>query len=210
MANLSNEKSGIHNVLRLTFVYDFVQYLLGSGRGRDVFIKDYIKPSKGDRILDFGCGTGTLFSDLNFIEEIEYFGIDPNEQYIDHCHKNFSSNRNAHFFVGSLEIIDSISEHFDTIVLSAVLHHLSVDAWPKIIEKLFLKLSPGGRIVLLDIVKHPNQHLISKFLVSADRGVSVLHINDYLKKISGNYSVNYDLRTDLMRVPYSHIISIIS
>jgi 2-polyprenyl-3-methyl-5-hydroxy-6-metoxy-1,4-benzoquinol methylase len=66
-SNIANEKNGIHSILRFNFIYDLVQNLLGSNRGREVFIRDYIKPLNGQKILDFGCGTGTLFNELKHL-----------------------------------------------------------------------------------------------------------------------------------------------
>ena len=209
MLNISNEKKGLHNLLRISFVYNLVQFILGTKRGRDIFINDYIKPIAGDKILDFGCGTGSLFGDLKYLNNFTYFGIDPNDKYINLCRTRYSDFQNAHFSLGSIEILESISEKFDTIVLSAVLHHLSIDSWSEIIKKLYLKLNSGGKIVLLDIVFHPNQNFISKILVSLDRGISVLELEDYLSLIAGNYEIESNLRTNLMRFPYSHIITTI-
>jgi SAM-dependent methyltransferase len=208
--NLSNEKSGIHRILNLSFIYNFVQFILGSKHGRNIFVSQYIRPVKGEKILDFGCGTGNLFKTLNGVTDITYVGIEPNKVYVDYSKKIYKNFRNAHFFVGSTDILDSIPEKFDTIVVSAVLHHLKTNQWSSILGSLYLKLNHGGKIVLLDIVYHPDQHLVSRFIVSLDRGVSVLNIDNYLKNILGNYMIVHELRTDLMRIPYSHIISTIS
>jgi|688.fasta_scaffold376042_1 2-polyprenyl-3-methyl-5-hydroxy-6-metoxy-1,4-benzoquinol methylase len=209
-SNIANEKDGIHSLLRFNFIYDLVQNLLGSNRGREVFIRDYVKPLNGQKILDFGCGTGTLFKELKHLKDITYYGIEPNAQYVNACRKIYSSFQNAHFINGSVDKLDHISEKFDSIVVSAVLHHLKTEYWPDLIKSLYLKLNEGGKIILLDIVFHPSQHIVSKILISLDRGESVLNIDDYLKVIKGNYVVKSDLRTDLMRIPYSHLITIVT
>ena len=91
-----------------------------------------------------------------------------------------------------------------------MLHHLKTEYWSDIINSLYLKLNEGGKLILLDIVYHPSQHPVSRMLISLDRGESVLNIDDYLKVIKGNYVVKSDLRTDLMRIPYSHLITIVT
>jgi ubiquinone/menaquinone biosynthesis C-methylase UbiE len=179
-------------------------------RANDIFVNDYIKPVDDQTILDFGCGTGKLFESLNNWNNIKYYGIEPNCKYVDVSKIRYKRFRNAHFYVGSVEVLSSISQNFDTIIVSAVLHHMQTETWSRTLNTLYLKLKPGGKIILLDNVFHPNQNLFSRFLVSLDRGKSVVEINEYLNLISGNYHVKYDLRTDLLNVPYSHVITTIT
>jgi ubiquinone/menaquinone biosynthesis C-methylase UbiE len=209
LSNLSNEKRGLHYFLKFSFVYDFIQNVLGSKKLDFVLVNEYIKPSDGQNILDFGCGTGKIVKSLHNFSNIKYFGIEPNAKYVIGGKNRYSQYLNVQFYTGSLEVLEIISEKFDTIIVSAVLHHLHVESWSKIINTLYKRLKPGGKIVLLDNVFHPNQNLIAKFLIRLDRGISVVSIDQYLNLIDGNYSVNYDLRTDLLNVPYSHVITTI-
>jgi ubiquinone/menaquinone biosynthesis C-methylase UbiE len=209
VTNISNEKKGLHRILEFTFIYNLVQNVLGSTNAHDVFINEYIKPVENNKILDFGSGTGTLFEDLKNINGITYIGIEPNSEYVKKCSQLYEDFKNARFYNGSTEILESIVENFDIIIVSAVLHHLQSNHWKEILEKLYSKLNDGGKIVILDIVFHRNQHPIAKLLVGLDRGISVLDIDEYLTLLKGNYRLDFDLRTDLMRVPYSQIISTI-
>jgi ubiquinone/menaquinone biosynthesis C-methylase UbiE len=190
-------------------IYNFINKILGSKKATLIFVNEYIKPKMGDEILDFGCGTSSLLSYLKDVKDLTYVGIDPNSHYIKKSLINFSFFKNAQFYVGSIEVMDSINKKFDIIVLSAVLHHVSTEHWSSILEKLYSKLKPGGRIVLLDNVFHSNQNFISKLLISLDRGKSVVNISRYLKLVSGNYIIDYDLRLDLLNFPYSHLITTI-
>jgi len=207
--NITNEKNGIHSLLRFNYIYDLVQNLLGSNRCRDVFIKDYVKPVNGQKILDFGSGTGALFEELKHLKDLTYYGIEPNVRYVETCQNIYSAFHNAHFINGSIDELESIPEKFDSIIVSAVLHHLKTEYWADIINGLYLKLKEGGKLILLDIVYHPSQHPVSRILISLDRGESVLKIDEYMKVIKGNYALKSELRTDLMRIPYSHIITTI-
>ena len=209
MGTFSNERKGLHLFLNFSFVYNFLQNILGSKKLRLIFVHDYIRPLDGQTILDFGCGTGKLFELLNGIADVKYFGIEPNPKYVEGSKKRYGKFNNAQFYCGSIEVLESVSEKYDTIVMSAVLHHLQTEIWSKIIEALYVKLKPGGRIVLLDNVFHPNQNFLSKLLIGLDRGQSVVHIDNYIGLISRNYILEYDLRTDLLNVPYSHIITTI-
>lgn len=64
------------------------------------FIRDYAKD--GDKILDFGCGNGRLlelFSDKN----IEYFGTDVSEKFIDIAQRKYYANNINFQKLSSLE-----------------------------------------------------------------------------------------------------------
>lgn len=209
MSDLSNEKKGFHSILKFSFIYNLVQKVLGSNRARSIFVKEYIRPIKNCRVLDFGSGTGSLFEELKNVEGLNYFGIEPNTKYVNDCKLLYKECDNAHFYNGSLETLHSMTENFDIIILSAVLHHLKTEFWNEVIEKLHSKLNYGGRLIILDIVFHEKQPLIAKTLVSLDRGISVLDVKEYLGLITSTYRLHYDIRTNLMRVPYSHIITTI-
>jgi ubiquinone/menaquinone biosynthesis C-methylase UbiE len=196
-------------LLRLTLIYNFVQSILGAKRSSLIFLDEYIKPAKHDKVLDFGSGSGKLFHQIKDIPGILYVGIEPNARYVNYCQDLYRNYENATFHLGSIEVLDLVKEKFDTIVICAVLHHLNTNDWPSIIKKMYLSLNPGGKIVLLDTVFHPNQGFISKLLGRLDRGQSVINIHNYLDLISGNYEIKYDIRTDLLKIPYSHIITTI-
>ena len=61
---MSQKTDGLHAVLSHPAVYDLLQNLLGARRSRARLIRDHIRPCHGDHVLDIGCGTGELFSQL--------------------------------------------------------------------------------------------------------------------------------------------------
>ncbi len=210
VVDITNERNGIHQILRLTWVYNAVQKLLGSRDGVKFLMDTFIKPKSGDNILDFGSGTGSLFNSLNLIERITYTGIEPNAEYTKMCKANFANFPNATFYTGSIEKVNSLNEEFDIVIIFAVLHHLNLESWPDILESLYGKLKKGGRILILDNILHDKQNIISRTLIKLDRGQSILHEDDYKNYIKNSgYSFDSIIKTDLMKVPYSHILTTI-
>jgi SAM-dependent methyltransferase len=210
VADISNEKKGIHTILKLSSVYNAVQKLLGSKRSTKYLTDMFIQPKSGDSILDFGSGTGYLFNSLNLVDGIAYTGVEPNASYVSTCKVNFRNFSNANFYTGSIETVESIDEEFDLIIVFAVLHHLDLDSWPVIIDSLHGKLKKSGRLLLLDNILHDGQGFISKTLVKFDRGQSILHEKDYREVlIRSGHRFETTIKTDLLNLPYSHILTTI-
>ena len=210
MNDISNEKRGIHAILRLSWVYNAVQKLLGSKSSTKYLVDMFIQPKSGDNILDFGSGTGSLFNYLNLIDGITYTGVEPNASYISACKVNFKNFSNANFYTGSIETVESIDEKYDLIIVFAVLHHLDLNSWPGIIDSLHGKLKKSGRLLLLYNILYDGQGFISKTLGRIDRGQSILRERDYREVlIRSGHRFETSVKTDLMKIPYGHILTTI-
>jgi SAM-dependent methyltransferase len=210
VVDISNERKGIHQILRLNSVYNFVQNLLGGRASTKLLVEIFIQPGSGATVVGVGSGPGSLFNYLNLVDGVTYTGIEPNADYTSLCKVDFKEFPNANFYTGSIEIVDSLNEEFDVIIVFAVLHHLNLDSWPTVLESLYGKLKKGGRLLLLDSILHDKQNLISKILIKLDRGQSILHEVEYKRVIqSSGYSFDSIIKTDLLRVPYSHILTTI-
>ena len=75
---------------------------------------------KGDKILDFGCGTGIGMALLKAIyPQKEFYGIEPSAKA-----KPFWDARNLNILVCGGEKVPLESKHFDTVFSSHVLEHI--------------------------------------------------------------------------------------
>jgi 2-polyprenyl-3-methyl-5-hydroxy-6-metoxy-1,4-benzoquinol methylase len=204
----SNQKTGIHNILNISFFYNFVESVLGGKKATNLFIRNYVVPIQGENVLDFGAGTCVLFEELQKIKNLSYTAIEPNQRYVENSKRRYGSHSNANFYIGSTEVLNQLRNDFDKIIVCAVLHHINIELWPQILHNLANKLRDGGKIILLDPVIHEKQNWIARFLISIDRGKSIVDVDKYIKVLSEcGYSTNSTLRTDLLRVPYSHLIT---
>jgi ubiquinone/menaquinone biosynthesis C-methylase UbiE len=79
----------------------------------------------GGRMLDVGCGTGTLSRALiNLAPDIEVIGIDPSASYVDWAHQSLRSPR-AQFQVGTAEMLSYTDAAFDAALALLVLQELA-------------------------------------------------------------------------------------
>jgi ubiquinone/menaquinone biosynthesis C-methylase UbiE len=206
----SNERAGIHNILKSPFVYNFYENLIGVEREIDIFISDYIRPKENDMVLDFGAGTGAIFEKLKSTANLTYFAIEPNPAYIKQIKQRFHENSPHFAVVGTIEKLVELNKKFDKILLIAVLHHLDHELIDIVLRELPKYLNKGGELITLDPIKHKSQNLISKVLIALDRGKSTMSIEEYQKiLLKHNKDFKIDIRKDLLKVPYSHVISIL-
>lgn len=106
----------------------------------------------GSRVLDMGCGTGTLTIMLKqAAPEVEVFGLDGDPEVLR------LAQRKALAAGVQLDLQHGLSYEppfpaasFDRVVSSLVFHHLTTDAKRQTLQKLRELLRPGGELHILD------------------------------------------------------------
>ncbi len=96
----------------------------------------------GKDLLDYGCGSATLLSLLS--SDINYVGIDISSEIIEDCKRKFPT---AKFYCLNLEKERlPIDNKFDTVVMCAVIEHLSNP--DGVLRKVKTILRRGGRLII--------------------------------------------------------------
>ena len=78
--------------------------------------------SNGYRVLDVGCGNGSLISSIRQKGNIEAYGIDISPNMIDECRNRYDG---INFDVSSGEKLGFDDGYFDMVTICCVLHHLN-------------------------------------------------------------------------------------
>jgi glycosyltransferase involved in cell wall biosynthesis len=102
----------------------------------------------GRRILEAGCGTGTITRFL--AQRGAVFAVDIDEHYVDLLRERYAARSNLRFQwmdLSSLDWSPLANQRFDTVVCMNVLEHLPNDA--AVLRHFFEVLQPGGRLLLL-------------------------------------------------------------
>ena len=88
-----------------------------------------------------------------------------------------------------------------------MLHHLDDSDALALFELAHTALKEGGRFVTYDGCYIEGQSKIAKFIISQDRGRFVRTKDEYCNLASQIFSnVKQELREDLLRIPYTHLI----
>ena len=66
----------IQQILNLPFFYDLFQNIVGAPRVKKRIVDEFICPFPGAKILDVGCGTGSIRDYLP--KDVSYIGVDIN------------------------------------------------------------------------------------------------------------------------------------
>jgi SAM-dependent methyltransferase len=185
-------------------VYEWSQRVLGADAARRRFVGEFLRPRSGDRILDVGCGTGSLLSLLP--ADVDYFGFDLNPGYIREARRRHGG-RGRFLCAGLGEEPEEVAGTFDLVVACAVLHHLEDAEALQLVVKARRALRAGGRFVTHDPVRHEAQGWVARLLVGLDRGRRVRTPEGYRELLAGGGFVQVETTlTTFTRVPYEHFV----
>ncbi len=128
------------------------------------------------RLLDLGCGTGELA--LVFLKAgYTYTGIDIAHERIAFARKTY---RKATFHVMDASALQYPDGHFDQILVTGVLHHLSDSEVRDIVREMRRVLRPGGRaLVMEDIALRGSLNLLGALVHLADAGAYIRRPKQY-------------------------------
>jgi len=135
-------------------VWFFDTFLL-RGRLRELRQRtaDLARIHPGDKVLDVGCGTGTLAIEVQ--QRIgatgRVFGVDPGTRQIARA-RSKAARRNLpiEFQIGVIEHLDFPDQTFDVVLNTLMMHHLPDDLKRQGLSEIARVLKPGGRFVIVD------------------------------------------------------------
>lgn len=104
----------------------------------------------GMKVLDLGCGTGTLTLMLkNSYPDAEITGMDGDPQVLEIAHQK-ARGTNIQWDEGLASSLPYPDSTFDRVVTSLVIHHLVTDDKSRAFREIYRVLKPNGELHVLD------------------------------------------------------------
>jgi SAM-dependent methyltransferase len=192
----------LRSVLAMPAAYQLWWNLVGGPAWANVLVDEYIQPAAGGRILEIGCGPGTI---LRYLPQSDYLGFDLSSKYIEMARKRFPK---AQFVCERVSQFSLAKQHsFDVVLALGIVHHLEDQEAQQLFQIAHDALKPGGKLVTVDGVWIRDQSRAARWLLARDRGEHVRNEAEYVGIASRVFGkVKPSVRHDLLRIPYSHMI----
>lgn len=151
-------------------LYDPLVSLLGGDRARrDLIAQANI--TSGQRILDIGCGTGTLAVMLKRSHaDVEVIGLDPDPKALRRAKtKATRAGLSLQLDQGFADELPYADDSFDRVFSSFMFHHLEEQDREKMLREVLRVLRPGGSLHLLDFLgdhEHGSHGFLRRFIHS--------------------------------------------
>lgn len=192
----------IRSVLAVPQAYQLFWNVIGGPARSRILVKDYIRPKTGDRILEIGCGPGTI---VPYLPSCEYVGFDASPSYIEQARQRFPQARFVCERVSEYTLPER--SYYDSVLALGIVHHLDDSEAQQLFQIARDALKPGGKLVTLDGVWTNDQSSTARALLARDRGEFVRNEGAYVGIASHAFdNVKASIRHDLLRIPYTHII----
>ena len=114
---------------------------------------DLARIRPGEKVLDVGCGTGTLAIEVQRRVGAtgRVFGVDPGTRQIARA-RSKAARRNlpTEFQIGVIEHLEFPDQTVDVVLNTLMMHHLPDDLKRQGFSEIARVLKPGGRLVIAD------------------------------------------------------------
>lgn len=202
---MAEKTSGLYSLITVPALYAAFQNALGGRRARVTLRNSYFPDLSGQRVLEVGCGPGTWYSQLT--DCASYVGVDWNPAHVETA-KELHGDTDAVFISGDVTAELGLPEGgFDVVFAFGLLHHLDDAQANRLLAAIGRFLVPDGRFLATEPVYHAGQNPFAKWMNDRDSGQNIRTETEYLDLLAPHFSsTKAEIRTDLLRIPYSHCV----
>jgi SAM-dependent methyltransferase len=109
-------------------------------------IVPHLPKNKGVKILELGCGYGRYVHALAKLGFCDVLGIDISEEQVEYANEVLGL-RNVHL-ADAVEFLEESEDRYDVIMMMDVLEHLDLEYSLDIIQRIYRRLSVGGKLIV--------------------------------------------------------------
>jgi ubiquinone/menaquinone biosynthesis C-methylase UbiE len=154
------ERTEIGVVIHSPFAYDlrFWQRTRGRQRAFRRQLVDLAGLESGESVLDIGSATGSLAlaAKRRVGRAGTVRGVEPSPTMVAYARRKATLTRAGVVFdVGTAQELPYADDSFDVVTCTLVLHQLGHDSWSPALAEMRRVLTPGGRLLLVDISVDP-------------------------------------------------------
>ena len=146
----------------------------------------------GGKVLDVATHEGHFVQILieNLKSYSEIAGIDTNEKAVETAQNNLTQE-NIRFWVMDAEHLEFEDATFDTVTISASLHHLA--NIPRVLDEMLRVLKPGGHFILIEMYEDGQTEAertsvyLHQWVAKVDTALGILHHKTLARQEFANY-----------------------
>lgn len=166
-------------------------------------MNEILEVEPGERVIDIGCGTADI---VEHLPVVDYVGYDHSEDYITAARKRLGDRGTFVTGRSATAGLDVVGER-DLAMAIGVLHHMNDVEATESLAFAARVLRAGGRLVTIDPTLVDGQHPFGRWLARRDRGQHVRSPDETRQLVAAVFAdATIDVRHDLLRVPYSHVV----
>jgi SAM-dependent methyltransferase len=201
----SNHLRLASRILGLPGIYDLFQRAVGGTSSRKKIIAEIVRATPGDRILDIGCGPGTM---VPYFPDTQYFGFDGDPAYIAAARQKFGERATFQCARVRDYLLDPEQRSsFDIVLAFGVLHHVDDEEALQLFRLAKEALKPSGRLITLDGCYEASQTRWARILLRWDRGQHVRDQRGYLELAGHVFPRTLgSIHHNLLNIPYTLIV----
>jgi demethylmenaquinone methyltransferase/2-methoxy-6-polyprenyl-1,4-benzoquinol methylase len=194
--------------------YDSILDLITFGQYAKFLKKavEILAPQKGERILDLCSGTGRAASWMATAvgDEGEVIALDITESMVKEAKERYGGIKNLIFLQRDVTKPFGYENYFDGIFTSFALHELPEKYRPGVLEKSYLALKEGGRIVIADFnsqVSEKSKTISLIFFKLFERGnlnFFEFDQNEMLRKAGFNRVITFPVLGGILQITLAH------
>ena len=96
------------------------------------------------RLLDLGCGAGSMFTEYYLSKGWEILGVDLSEKMLELSQKNYPQMKTI---IGDMTEIDFDNDSFDVIISVYSLFHIQKEKHEALFQNIYKWLTPNGKVL---------------------------------------------------------------